>query len=50
VRAGIVAAQGDDDLAGAIDDDGGDGVTIGLAAVDRRFRDRLGSFGSSGDQ
>src|SRR5205085_4150187 len=42
VRAGVVAAQGDDDLAGAIDDHGGDGVTTALAAVDRRFRDRLG--------
>jgi hypothetical protein len=48
VRAGVAAAQGDDDLAGAVDDDGGDGVTIGLAAVDRRFRDRLG-FSRSGD-
>jgi SNF2 family DNA or RNA helicase len=42
MRAGVIVAQSDDNLAGAIDDDGGDRVTIGLAAVDRRFRDRLG--------
>jgi hypothetical protein len=42
VRAGVVATQGDDDLASAINDNGGDRVTIGLAAVARRFHDRLG--------
>jgi len=41
VRAGVVTAQGDDDLAGTIDDDSGDGIATGLAALDRRFRDRF---------
>jgi hypothetical protein len=42
MRAGVVAAQGDNDVTGAIDNDRGHGVTVGFAAVDGRFCDRLG--------
>src|SRR5580692_9876640 len=41
MRAGIVGAHRDNDFAGAIDHNGRDGVALGRAAVDRRFRDRL---------
>ena len=41
MRAGIVGAHRDDDVAGAVDHDGRDGVALGGAAVDRRLRDRL---------